>query len=183
MTTPKVASPLSSQPVSLPNLAGRIAVLGGSDQARSQLLVGLAVRQVQQKGVALCLDGCQQKHTEVQFRLLLRGAQHYIALPPPGEVSKEVARTALSLLSRGLSLQSPLLLLNAVQETPDWSHTVVFLLNAGVIIVDMLTDGSQLTFGRYDTVLLLRSDQDTAEAYSKTVGRRATAQEIFTIPI
>ena len=162
----------------LPEFIGRAAVLGGSGADKSRLLVGLAVRQVQKKGVVLCLDGRRHKQTEVQFRLLLRGVQSYFALPPSGEVPNEIERTALSQLSRGLSAQPPLLLLDGVPETSAWERTLAFLLKAGVVVVELLMDANQLIFGRYDTVLLLRADKDAAEAYSKAVGRRASAEEI-----
>jgi hypothetical protein len=171
----------SPQVFPLPEFVGRVAVLGGSGTEHSQLLVGLALRQVRNQGVVLCLDGRQQKQTEVQFRLLLRGMQSYIPVPASGEAPAEAERTALSLLSRGLSAYPPLLLLNGVPETLAWARTLAFLLKAGVVVVEILTAPSQLVFGRYDTVLLLRCEQDSAEAYSKAVGRRASAEAIRTL--
>lgn len=177
------ATPLSLQPLSpLPEFVGRVAVLGGSGTEKSQLLVGLALRQVQQKGVVLCLDGRQQRQTEVQFRLLLRNGQSYIAVPPSGEVPSEIERTALRLLSRGLSTLSPLLLLDSIEETPAWERTLAFLLKAGVVVVEFLVDVAQLVFGRYDTVLILRTEKHLAEAYSRAVGRRASPEEMQTLP-
>ncbi|MBI3757382.1 MAG: hypothetical protein HY267_05335 [Deltaproteobacteria bacterium] len=181
MPTSLPPSALTQQPPILPEFVDRAAVLGGSGADKSHLLIGLALRQVQKKGVVLCLDGRRQKQTEVQFRLLFRGAQSYIALPPSGEVPNEIERTALSQLSRGLSTQPPLLLLDGVPETPAWARTLAFLLKAGVVVVELLTDANQLIFGRYDTVLLLRADKDAAETYSKAVGRRASAEEIKTL--
>ncbi len=182
MPTSLPPSALPQQPLILPEFVGRVAVLGGSGADKSHLLVGLALRQIQKKGVALCLDGCRQKQTEIQFRLLLRGVQSYIALPPSGEVPNEIERTVLSQLSQGLSAQPPLLLLDGVTETPAWERTLAFLLKAGVVVVELLSDSSRLIFGRYDTVLLLRADKDTAEMYSKAAGRRASADEVHKLP-
>jgi hypothetical protein len=170
------------QPLPLPELSGRVAVLGGSGVEKSQLLVGLALRHARQQRAALCLDGRRQKQTEVQFRLLLRGRQSYIALPPSGEVPREIAQMALSVMSRDLPTQPPLLLLDAVVETSAWEQMVAFLLKAGVIILELLVDANRMVFGRYDTVLLLRSEEDEAETYSKAVGRRVTTAEIHTLP-
>lgn len=175
-------SPPTPQPLCLPELVGRVAVLGGSEADKSRLLIGLALRYAREQRAVLCLDGRRQKQTEIQFRLLLRGLQSYIALPASGAVSQAIAQTALSVMSRGLSAQPPLLLLNAVPETPAWEQTLTFFLNAGVVIVELLVDASQLVFGRYDTVLLLHSDKEHAEASSKAVGRRVTAEEIRTLP-
>lgn len=176
------AKPPTQETIPLPEFTGRVAVLGGANMEKVQLLVGLALRQIRQQGLVLCLDGRRQKQTEVQFRLLLRGTQSYLSLPPSGEIPDDLERTILSTLSRGLPTHPPLLLLDAVQETPSWAHTLTFLLKAGVALVELLADASQLLFGRYDTVLLLRSDRDNAEAYSKAVGRRASAEAISTIP-
>lgn len=170
------------QPLPLPELPGRVAVLGGSGAEKSQLLVGLALRHARQQRAVLCLDGRRQKPTEVQFRLLLRGLQSYIALPPSSEVPREIAQMALSVMSRGLSAQPPLLLLDTVLETLAWEQTVAFLLKAGVSVIELLVDANRLVFGRYDTILLLRSEEDEAETYSKAVGRRVTAVEIHTLP-
>lgn len=169
-------------PLPLPELVGRVAVLGGSGAEKSQLLVGLALRQVRQKGVTLCLDGRQQRQTEVQFRLLLRDTQSYITVSPSGEVPTEIERTALSLLSRGLSTLPPLLLLDSIQETPSWERSLAFLLKAGVVVVELLIEATHLVFGRYDTVLILRTEKSMAEAYSRAVGRRASPEEMQTLP-
>lgn len=169
-------------PFPLPELSDRVAVLGGSGAEKSQLLVGLALRHARQQRAVLCLDGRRYKQTEVQFRLLLRGRQRYIALPPASEIPSEIAQMALSLMSRGLPTQRPLLLLDAAPETSAWEQTLLFLLKAGVVVVELLTDANRLVFGRYDTVLLLRSEEDEAETYSKAVGRRVTATELSTLP-
>src|SRR5260221_5868263 len=64
MPTSLPPSALTQQPLSLPEFVGRVAVLGGLGVDKSHLLVGLALRQIQKKGVALCLDGHRQKQTE-----------------------------------------------------------------------------------------------------------------------
>jgi len=174
-------SPPTQPPLSLPELVGRVAVLGGSGTDKSQLLIGLALRHARQQRTVLCLDGRQQKQTEVQFRLLLRGSQSYLALPPSGEVAKEAAQMVLSVMSHGLPAQPPLLLLDAVTETSTWAQTLSFLLKAGIVVVELLRDADRLVFGRYDTVLLLRSDKNEAEASSRAVGRRVPATAIHTL--
>ena len=146
--------------VPLPELRGRVAAL----------CVGLALRQVQQQGIVLCLDARRHRQAEVQFRLLLRGSAHYVPLPASGEVPAELVQTALRTLSRGLTqaaVRPPLLLLDSVRENPDWERTLAFLLNAGAVVVDLLPSPTALVFGRYDTVLLLRTDADAADAYSR----------------
>lgn len=170
------------QPPPLPDLSQRVAVLGGSNAEKSRLLVGLALRQARQHRSVLCLDGRRQKHTEVQFRLLLRGQQSYIALPSGTEVPRAIAQRALSSMSQELSTHSPLLLLDAVPETAEWEQTLAFLLKAGVGVVELLEDASRLVFGRYDTILLLRASANEASIYSKTVGRRVEEEELETLP-
>jgi len=142
--------------------------------------VGLALRQARQQGTVLCLDGSRQKQTEVQFRLLLRGSNSYIALPPTGEVPTDVAQTALSVLSRGLG-SSSLLLLDGVSETSAWERTLTFLLNAGVVVVEALPSPSALIFGRYDTVLLLRATSAIAQDVSQCVGRKVSAEALVNL--
>jgi hypothetical protein len=176
----KAHPPQSLSP--FPQLVGRVAVLGGSETQKTQLLVGLALRQVRQKGVVLCLDGRQQRQTEVQFRLLLRSGQSYISIPSPGEIPPEIERTTLSLLSRGLSTLPPLLLLDGIVETPAWERTLAFLLKAGVVVVELLVEATRLVFGRYDTVLLLHAEQELTESYSRAVGRRVSPEEIQLLP-
>ena len=177
-----LTSRTEQQPLPLPELFHRVAVLGGSNAEKSQLLVGLALRQVRQQRNVLCLDGRRQKQTEVQFRLLLRGRQSYIALPPGDEVPREIAQKTLSMMSQGLPAQPPLLLLDAVPETAAWEQTLAFLSKAGVGVVELLDDASRLVFGRYDTVLLLRAKADEAKIYSKTVGRRVEEGEVVALP-
>jgi len=162
-------------------LSGRVAVLGGSGAEKSQLLVGLALRHARQQRTVFCLDGRRQKQTEVQFRLLLRGSQSYLSLPSSREVSREIAQLVLSVLSRGLPTQPPLLLLDAVAETLAWEQTLAFLLKARIVVVELLSEASHLVFGRYDTILLLRSNAQDAEAASKAMGRRVSAEEILAL--
>jgi hypothetical protein len=171
-------------PVPLPELVGRVAVVGGVASDKTALLVGLALRQVRQQGTVLCLDGRRQRQTEVQFRLLLRGSGSYVSLPSTGAVPAEVAHTALSVVSRGLASSSelpPLLLLDSVYETPEWEKTLTFLLNAGAVVVELLPSPTGLLFGRYDTVLLLRADTTVAEACSRAVGRKVSAADLVSL--
>ena len=177
-----LTSQTEQQPPSLPELSRRVAVLGGSNTEKSQLLLGLALRQTRQQRSVLCLDGRQQKQTEVQFRLLLRGQHSYIALPPGGAISQDVEQRVLSHMSQGLTSQPPLLLLDAVLETTAWEQTLAFLLKAGVCVIELLADASHLTFGRYDTVLLLRMDEKAAELSSRAVGRRVDVSAIRELP-
>ncbi len=168
-------------PVPLPELIGRVAVLGGDATDRTSLLVGLALRQIRQKGAALCLDARRQKQTEVQFRLLLRSSGSYIPLSAPGTVPEEIAQTVLRTVSRTLSAGSgppPLLLLDSVLEDQGWEQTLTFLLNAGVIVVELLLSPAGLVFGRYDTVLLLRMKGDAASVVSRAIGRKVGEVEL-----
>jgi hypothetical protein len=165
----------------LPALVGRIAVLGGTDHDKTALLVSLAVQQVHQQGIVLCLDARRYRPTEVQFRLLLRGTGSYLPLPPSGEVPGETAQVMLQTVSRGLvggKKSSPLLLLDSVSDTPAWEHILSFVLKAGTTVVAFLRSPAELVFGRYDTVLLLRSEADMAEALSRSVGRKVSADEL-----
>ena len=157
-------------------------MLGGTASDKTALCVGLALRQVQQQGIVLCLDARRHRQAEVQFRLLLRGSAHYVPLPASGEVPAELVQTALRMLSRGLTqaaVRPPLLLLDSVRENPDWERTLAFLLNAGAVVVELLPSPTALVFGRYDTVLLLRTDADAADAYSRAVGRKVGAEELL----
>jgi len=171
-------------PVPLPELVGRVAVLGGVAGDKTALLVGLALRQVRQQGIVLCLDGRRQRQTEVQFRLLLRGNSSYISLPATGEVPIAVAHTALSVVSRSLTSavgRPPLLLLDSVHETLEWEKPLTFLLNAGAVVVELLPSPAALLFGRYDTVLLLRANTTVAEACSRAVGRKVSTADLVSL--
>ncbi|MBI3302080.1 MAG: hypothetical protein HYZ72_08405 [Deltaproteobacteria bacterium] len=184
MAGKKLIAEESYAPVPLPELVGRVAVLGGTASDKTALLVRLALRQVRQQGSVLCLDGRRHRQTEVQFRLLLRGSNSYVSLPASGEVPAELAQTALSTVSRGLtqaSGPSPLLLLDSVRETPEWERTLAFLLNAGAVVVELLPSPTALVFGRYDTVLLLRVDTAAADACSRAVGRKVSAEDLLSL--
>lgn len=179
------ASALSHEPIPLPLLEARVAVLGGGENDKTAVLVGLAVRQVQQHGVVLCLDARRYRPTEVQFRLLLRGSGPYFPLPSPEEVPAEVVQIVLSTVSRSLrggGRLPPLLLLDSVRETQEWEQTLSFLLKAGTIIVELLRSPTELVFGRYDTVLLLRSQAAQAEALSRAVGRKVSRDDLEHLP-
>ncbi|MEW6301061.1 MAG: hypothetical protein AB1671_25565 [Thermodesulfobacteriota bacterium] len=176
---------VTPDPIPLPVLTGRVAVLGGNDQDKTALCVGLAMRQVRQQGTVLCLDARRYRPTEVQFRLLLRGANAHLLLPPAGEVPAEVAQTVLSTVSRGLAGEDsppPLLLLDGLHTTPEWERTLAFLLKAGTTVVELLRSPTELVFGRYDTVLLLRAGGQEADALSRAVGRKVGAADLEQLP-
>ena len=105
---PKAKAPVQnfSFLLRLPELVGRVAVLGGSAHEKTTFLVSLALRQMHQHGTVLCLDARHHKQTEVYFRLLLRQPKNYLSLPDPGEVPSAAAQAALSTVSRSLE-QSP----------------------------------------------------------------------------
>ena len=169
-----------SKPAPLPELVGRIAVLGGTASDKSNLLVGLALRQARQQGTIFCLDARRHQQIELQFRLLLRQRAQYLQVPVSGEVSSEMTRNALSIVSRSLAggRLPPLLLFDCIEETPDWERTIQFFLKAGATVVEVLATPTALVFGRYDTVLLLRESENSADAFSRAVGRKVSAEEI-----
>lgn len=170
----------SLKPLPLPELIGRVAVLGGTASDKSNLVVGLALRQVHQHGTVFCLDARRHQQVELQFRLLLRQRTHYTQVLTSGEVSSEMARNALSIVSRSLSGSGlpPLLLFDSIEEAPDWEQTIQFLLKAGATIVEILTSPTALIFGRYDTVLLLCEPEPSADAISRAAGRKVSVEEI-----
>jgi hypothetical protein len=181
--TTEIAEPCA--PVPLPELSGRVAVLGGTASDKTGLLIGLALRQVGQQGVVQCLDARRHRQTEIQFRLLLRENANHVLLPASGEVPAEVAQTVLSTVSRSLAAAvrcPPLLLLDSVSETSEWEQTLSFLLKAGAVAVEFLRSPAALVFGRYDTVLLLRGEADTADALSRVVGRRVEVEDLESLP-
>ncbi|MGH7964457.1 MAG: hypothetical protein ACRERD_22015 [Candidatus Binatia bacterium] len=165
----------------LPELTGRVAVLGGAASEKTALLLGLALRQIQQQGIVFCLDARRSQQTEIQVRLLLRDNATYVSLPPSGEVPTETAQTALKMLSDGLARaqQPPLLLLDSVHESSDWERTLSFLLKAGVVVIELLASPAALVFGRYDTVLLLRGEGEAADGISRAVGRKVSAENLM----
>ncbi|HEV8718002.1 MAG TPA: hypothetical protein VGX03_34940 [Candidatus Binatia bacterium] len=167
----------------LPELCGRVAVLGGTAIDKTTLLVGLALRQVRQQGILLCLDARRQKQTEVQFRLLLHGSASYLSLPATGMVPDEIAQVVLSTVSRALNeeARTPLLLLDSVLGDQGWERTLIFLLNAGVTVVELLPSPASLVFGGYDTVLVLRASEGTAGEISRAVGRKVSAEELASL--
>lgn len=168
-------------PLPLPELVGRVAILGGNAAEKTSCLVGLALRQIHQQATVLCLDARHHKQTEVYFRLLLRQPMSYLAVPDSGAVPSSAAQAALRAVSRSLATASapaPLLLLDSVREAPDWERTVIFLLNAGATVVEMLPHPTALVFGRYDTVILLREEPIAAEQISRAVGRKVSAAEL-----
>ncbi|MBM4255875.1 MAG: hypothetical protein FJ147_08255 [Deltaproteobacteria bacterium] len=168
-------------PLPLPELIGRVAVLGGSASDKSTLVVGLAHRQTRQQGIVLCLDARHHQQVELQLRLLLRQQTHYRYVRVSREVPEEVARDVLSVVGNSLSqhtLLPPLLLCDCLAESLDWERTIQFLLKANATIVEVLTTPTALTFGRYDTVLLLPESEHAAETLSRAVGRKVSGTDI-----
>ena len=165
----------------LPDLSGRLAVLGGQPRDRTELCISLALRQASQHGVVVCVDAHGRQQLEMPFRLLLREDAAYISLPADGKVSDDIAQQVLQTLQNGFrhaTPLSPLLLLDGVRETADWEHTLTFFLRAGIVVVEFLPSPESLVFGRYETTLLLRSEGLDAEVISQTVGRKVTAKNL-----
>jgi hypothetical protein len=180
----------------LPDVVGRVGVLGGTQQAKTQLCVGLALRQVQQRGLVLCLDARRYKQTEIQFRLLLRENARYIPLPPSGLLPKQIPHEVLKIVSQGLQAQQihqaqqthaaaappPLLLVDNVNAGAAWERTLSFVLKAGATVVSFLGSAAEVAFGRYDTLLVLPAQTDRADEISRTVGRKVSPEDIMHLP-
>jgi len=174
-------SPLSQTRLSLPELIGRVAVLGGTPSDKSSLIVGLALRQARQQGSIFCLDARQHQAVEVQLRLLLRQQAQYRYVRVASEVSADIARSVLSVVGQSLSRHQtlpPLLLCDCLTESHDWERTIQFLLKAEATVVELLASPAGLVFGRYDTVLLLREPITSADAISRAVGRKVSEEQI-----
>ncbi len=168
----------------LPDLNGRLAVLGGQPRDRTELCLSLALRQARQHGVVVCLDAHGRQQLEMPFRLLLREDAAYIPLPAEGTVSDDIAQRVLQTLQTGLGTTPslpPLLIIDGAQETADWEHTLTFFLRTGIVVVEVLPNPERLVFGRYETTLLLRTAGAEAEAISQTVGRKVTAENLATL--
>ena len=165
----------------LPELTGRVAVLGGQSQDRTDLCVGLALRQTQQQGIVVCLDAHRRQQLEMPFRLLLRGHAAYLPLSGDGHVPNDTAQQVLQTLQKGLrndSTPPPLLLIDGVRETNDWQQTLTFFLRTGVIIVEVLAAQGVLPFGRYETLILLQADGPDADSISRTAGRKVRSEDL-----
>ena len=165
----------------LPELSGRLAVLGGQPRDRTELCLSLALRQANQHGGVVCLDAHGRRQLEMPFRLLLREDVAYIPLPAEGTVSDDIAQQVLRTLQTGLGATTslpPLLIVDGAQETTDWEHTLTFFLRTGIVVVEFLPHPARLVFGRYETTLLLRSAGADAEAISQTVGRKVTSANL-----
>ncbi len=165
----------------LPDLSGRLAVLGGQSRDRTELCLGLALRQASQHGVVVCLDAHGRQQLEMPFRLLLREDAAYIPLPAEGTISDDIAQRVLQTLQAGLGRTPslpPLLIVDGAQETADWEHTLTFFLRTGMVVVEFLLHPSRLVFGRYETTLLLHAAGAEAEAISQTVGRKVTSENL-----
>lgn len=181
MAAPKARQQSTDTLFPLPELVGRVAILGGDATEKTTCVAGLAVRQIHQRGTVLCLDARHHKQMEIYFRLLLRQPTSYLAVPNSEEMPSPVAQTVLSAVSRSLGATPslpPLLLFDSIRDTPDWERTVLVLLNAGATVVEVLPDVTALIFGRYDTVLLLREETAAAEQHSRAVGRKVSTTEL-----
>ena len=180
----------------LPDVVGRLGVVGGTHQETTQLCVGLALRQVQQRGLVLCLDARRYKQTEIQFRLLLRENARYIPLPPSGLLPKQIPHEVLKIVSQGLQAQQiqqaqqthaaaappPLLLVDNVNAGAAWERTLSFVLKAGATVVSFLGSAAEVAFGRYDTLLVLPAQTDRADEISRAVGRKVSPEDIMHLP-
>jgi hypothetical protein len=158
--------------------------------------VGLALRQVQQRGLVLCLDARRYKQTEIQFRLLLRENARYIPLPPSGLLPKQIPHEVLKIVSQGLQAQQiqqaqqthaaaappPLLLVDNVNAGAAWERTLSFVLKAGATVVSFLSSAAEVAFGRYDTLLVLPAQTDRADEISRAVGRKVSPEDIMHLP-
>ncbi len=165
----------------LPDLSGRLAVLGGRPRDRTELCLSLALRQASQHGVVVCLDAHGRQQLEMPFRLLLREDAAYMPLPAEGSVSDAIAQQVLQTLQTGLGATPslpPLLIVDGAQETADWEQTLTFFLRTGIVVVEFLPHPAHLVFGRYETTLLLCATGDEAEAISQTVGRKVTSDNL-----
>ena len=189
-------------PPSLPDLIGRVAVLGGNDSDKTALNVALALRHSQAYGaqaqgaiICVCLDARHHKQTEIQFRLLLRDNAEYIRLPASGRISPQISQTILKLVNQEKHLQEersqsieepvavpPLLLLDGLGAGETLEPMLSFILKAGATVVSLLTSAEEFVFGRYDTVLVLRAEGGTAEAISRAVGRKLSPEDIAHLP-
>ena len=182
--------------IQLPEVVGRVGVVGGTPHETTQLCVGLALRQVHQQGLVLCLDARRDKQTEIQFRLLLREKARYIPLPSSGLLPKQIPREVLQIVSQGLQSEQaqqtrqtdiatappPLLLVDKVNAGAAWERTLSFVLKAGATVVSFLGAAEDVAFGRYDTLLVLRAETDVADEISRAVGRRVSPEDIVNLP-
>lgn len=182
-------------PPPLPELVGRVAVLGGSDSDKTALNVALALRHTQAHGAVVCLDARHHKQTQIQFRLLLRENAQYIQLPASGRVSSQILQTILKLINQEEHLPEerlpgvedpdlgpPLLLLDGLGAGETLEPMLSFILKAGATVVSLLTSAEEFVFGRYDTVLVLRAEGEAAEAISRAVGRKVSPEDIAHLP-
>ena len=175
----------SQSPIQLPEVVGRVGVVGGTPQEKTQLCVGLALRQVHQRGLVLCLDARRDKQTEIQFRLLLRENARYILLPSSGRLPKEIPHEVLHFVTQGLQseqAQPPLLLVDHVDAGAAWEQTLSFVLKAGATVVSFLGSAAEVAFGRYDTLLVLRAALEAADEISRAVGRKVSPEDIMGLP-
>lgn len=175
------------QPLALPELLGRVGVLGGTEQDKTNLCVALAHQHVRQHhSPVVCIDARRYKATEIQFRLLLRDKARYIPLASPTRLPQEVPRSVLAVVAQGLQQGQtdplpPLILVDGLDAGDSWERLLAFVLRTGATVVSFLGSAAQATFGRYDTLLVLRAEAE-AEAVSRAVGRKVSPEEIVSLP-
>ncbi len=171
------------QPAQLPALLGRVGVLGGTDQDKTQLCLALACQQVQRHGPVVCVDARRHPTTEIQFRLLMRDKARYIPLASATRLPQEVPRLVLDVVARGLQTAPPppLILIDGLNAGDSWERSLAFVLRAGATVVSFLDSAAAATFGRYDTLLVLRTAAE-AEAVSRAVGRKLSPHQIAGLP-
>ena len=174
------------QPVALPELIGRVGVLGGTEQDKTNLCVALAQHHIQHHSPVVCIDARRYKATEIQFRLLMRNNARYIPLASPTQPPQKVLRSVLEVVAQGLQqeqtdLPPPLVLIDGLDAGDRWDRTLTFILRAGATVVSFLGSAAEVAFGRYDTLLILRAEAE-AEAVSRAVGRKVSPEEIVSLP-
>lgn len=175
-----------NRPIRLPELLGRVGVLGGTDQDKTNLCVALARQQVQHHRPVVCVDARRYKTTEIQFRLLIRENARYIPLASPARLPQEIPHSVLAVVGQGLQqgqtdTPPPLILIDGLDAGDSWERTLAFVLRAGATVVSFLGSATEAAFGRYDTLLVLRA-QAEAEAVSRAVGRKVSPEEIVSLP-
>ncbi len=176
----------ADQPIALPKLLGRVGILGGTEQDKTNLCLALAHQHAQQHRPVVCVDARRYRATEIQFRLLMRDKACYLPLASPTQLPQEVLRSVLGAVAQGLRHGQPppspaLILIDGVDAGDGWERSLAFVLRAGAIVVSFLNSALKATLGRYDTLLVLRTEAE-AEAVSRAVGRKVSPEAIVSLP-
>lgn len=182
---PRHARP-PARPLALPELLGRVGVVGGTQQDKTQLCVALACQHVQRRSPVVCIDARRYPATEIQFRLLMRDNARYIPLASPARLLQEVPRPILDALVQGVQqgqtdTPPPLILLDGLNAGDGVERLLTFVLRSGATVVSFLGSAQEVAFGRYDTLLVLRTKAE-AEALSQVAGRKVSTEEIGGLP-